>query len=288
MSSIRIVVVDDSPLSVALISDMLEQNDFEVVGSAGNLEEVKEVVAETKPDLVTMDMTMPGTDGLECTRAVHAIDPSIKVIVVSSMMDDEIVSQAKRNKILGYVQKPVDEDELITLIKRIMLAEELFVALEQEYFEVFKDALRDGMNRMTKTLLTYEREYICEGEFAPEDIAIIVGIIGKFPGKMLLSLSKPSANVLVATILKREPKDGDEVNNTLAEFANIISGNACSILNRKNRAYGLRVAPPSVLSGENMLVNALNFPTHTAVSKAVFGEMLLNVGFKRSDDDAWT
>lgn len=55
---------------------------------------------------MTMDMTLPGTDGFECTRTVHDIDKSIKVIVISAMMDDELIKEAKANKISAYIQKP--------------------------------------------------------------------------------------------------------------------------------------------------------------------------------------
>ena len=80
MADLRIVIVDDSPFSIAVIRGVLEDAGFEVVGEASSLEEVKEVVQRTKPNLVTMDMTLPGTDGLECTRAIHSIDNTIKVI----------------------------------------------------------------------------------------------------------------------------------------------------------------------------------------------------------------
>lgn len=129
----RIVIVDDSSFSIAFIKDILERNGFDVVGEAGTLEEVKAVIKEKKPTLVTMDMALPGTDGLECTRAVHEIDENIKVIVVSSMMDEEIVKKAKENKVSAYIQKPVDADELITVINRVMATEELYQLLEEEF-----------------------------------------------------------------------------------------------------------------------------------------------------------
>lgn len=147
-----------------------------------------------------MDMTLPGTDGLECTRAVHEIDGNIKVIVISSMMDDEIIKQAKDNKVSAYIQKPVDADELMTAITRVMALEELYELLENEYFSIFKEALLDGLNRMTKTLLTYGDEHTSRKEHKSEGITIIIGIIGKFSGRMLLDLSKESADK-VATAL---------------------------------------------------------------------------------------
>jgi len=284
MVGTRIVIVDDSSFSVAFIRNILEENGFEVVGSAGTLEEVKGVVKETKPSLVTMDMTLPGTDGFECIQAVHEIDENIKVVVISSMMDDEIVKKARESRVSAYIQKPIDSDELITAINRIVASEELYELLENEYFSVFKEALLDGLNRMTKTLLTYKEEYSSKKEHKSEGMTIIVGIIGKFSGRMLFDLSKESANKMVTAILRKEPKNNDEMISVLGEFANIVSGNACSLLNKKNKAFGLRVAPPTILHGDSILISAPSFNTNTAISDTVFGELLLNVGFQRSDE----
>ena len=221
MGEIKIVIVDDSSFSIALIRDILEENGFKVVGEAGSLEEVKAVVEKTRPSLVTMDMTLPGTDGLECTRAVHEIDENIKVIVISSMMDEEIVKEAKKNKVSAYVQKPVDADELITAINRVMDSEELYHFLEEEYFTAFKEALLDGLNRMTKTLLTYKDEYVCNKECESEGMTIIIGIIGRFSGRMLIDLSQETANNLAGSILRRAPKRSDEMIEALGEFTNL-------------------------------------------------------------------
>lgn len=283
MENIRIVIVDDSPFSIALLRDILEENNFEVVGEASTLDEVKAVVKETKPNLVTMDMTLPGTDGFECTRAIHEIDEEIKVIVVSSMMDEEILKEAKENKVSDYIQKPVDADELISAINRIVASNELFQFLEEESFEVFKECMMDGMNRMTKTLLTYKNEYLCDKEYESEGMTVIVGIIGEFSGRLLIDFSKDTATKFATALLRKEPKNNDEMIAALGEFTNIVSGNACSILNRKNKALGLRVAPPSILHGDSLHISAPKFKTTTAVADSVFGELLLNVGFKRGD-----
>ena len=135
MKDTRILIVDDSPFQIALLSDVLEEQGFEVVGQAMSLEEVKSEVKRTKPDLVTMDLTIPGTDGFECTKAVHDIDSNIKVIVVSSMMDEELINKAKKLGISGFIQKPVDTEELTLLINRVMADEDLFCELESLYNE---------------------------------------------------------------------------------------------------------------------------------------------------------
>lgn len=284
MKDARIVIVDDSVFSVAFIREILENNGCQVVGEAGTLAEVKAVVRDKKPTLVTMDMTLPGTDGFECTRAVHEIDADIKVIVISSMMDDEIVKTAKKNKISAYLQKPIDADELITTIKRLTESEELYQFLKEEYFTVFQEALLDAVNRMTKTLLTYKDTYSSGKEYESAGVTTIIGIIGEFSGRMLIDLSKETANNLACAIFRRDPKNNDELMAALGEFTNIVAGNACSILNRKNKALGLRVAPPSILSGENVLISAPDFSTTTAIAETDFGKLLLNVGFQEGEE----
>lgn len=278
-----IVIVDDSPFSIAVIRNILEESGYHVVGEAGTLEEVKEVVKEKNPSLVTMDMTLPDTDGLECTRAIHEINKDIKVIVVSSMMDEEIINEAKKNKVSAYVQKPVDPDELIIAIKRIMDSHGLYRFLEEEYISVFKESLLDCMNRMSKTLITYKDEYPGDKELESKGITLIVGIIGEFSGRMLMDLSQETANNLVETIMRKEPESNDDVILALGELANIISGNASSILNRKNKALGLRVAPPSILRGEEVVISPADFKTTTVLAETDFGEIVLNVGFKRGE-----
>lgn len=283
MKKKQVVIVDDSPFSIAVIRNILEDRGFNVIGEAGSLEEVKKVVEEKRPSLVTMDMILSGTDGLECTRAIHKIDENIKVIVISSMMDDEIVEEAKKNNVSAYIQKPVDPDELILAIKSVMDSDEQYSFLENEYSEGFKESLLDCVSRMTKTLLTYKDEYLGQDEFQSEGITIIVGIIGEFSGRMLIDLSKETANNLVSAILHRQAKNGDEIILVLGEFANIVSGNACSILNRKNKALGLRVSPPSILHGDELVVSEPSFTTTTVLAETDFGEIILNVGFKRGE-----
>ena len=284
MEKIRIVIVDDSPFSIAILRDILEEHGYEVVGEAGSLEEVKEVINDKRPALVTMDMTLPGTDGFECTRAVHEIDSNIKVIVVSSMMDDEIVNEAKENNVSAYIQKPVDPDELIAAINRVMSSEEIYKLLETDSFPVFKEALLDGVNRMTKTLLTFKDEYSDDKEYISKGMTVIIGIIGKFAGRMVIDLSKETADNMATALLRRAPKNNDEMIGAMAEFANIISGNACSLLNRKDRSLGLRVAPPSILHGDNVHISAPSFKTNTAIAETNFGDLLMNVGFTRGEE----
>ncbi|WP_027626018.1 response regulator [Clostridium lundense] len=284
MKKLRIAIVDDSQFSISILKDILEESGHEVVGCATSLQETIELMTEKKPDLVTMDMTLPGTDGLECTRAIHNIDKNIKVIIVSSMMDDEIVKEAKENKVAGYVQKPVDAEELISVIDGIMFEEQLFNILKEMNFMVFKEAFSNNLNRLTKTIPSFCDESSSGKIEISNGISVVVGIIGKYAGRMIMDLSYETANNMAKAILKREAKDMDECLAMVGELANIVAGNACSMLNRKNKAYGLRVAPPTVFHGDSLKISNAFLPTTSVIGKTVFGDIYLNVGFKRGEE----
>lgn len=286
MNKTRIVIVDDSPFQVSLLSDLLNENGFEVLGSAGSLDEVKEVIKSLKPDLVTMDMTLPGTDGLECTRAIHDIDPNIKVIIVSSMMDDEIVRKARKNHVSGYIQKPVDSEEITLLINRITANEELFKELESYYSKVFKESLLDIFNKLTKTIPEFVQESNNNIAQSSRGVSIVLGIIGKYSGRLILDMSFETASKLSNTLLKREPKDKEEVLNVMGEIANMYAGNACSMINKKNKLFGLRVAPPTVFHGESINISKGELETSfSTIVNSAFGEITMSIGFNRGEEE---
>lgn len=287
MKNVRIVIVDDSPFSIALLTDILTEKGFEVVGSASNLEETIQVIKDKKPDLVTMDMTMPGTDGLECTRAIHTINPNIKVVIVSSMMDDEIVKKAKENKASAYVQKPVDAEEIYTVIKRLMASDDLLEELQNIYFDVFKEALSDNINRMIKLPTNFGEELEVDEAHSSQGISIVVGIIGKFVGRMILDVSYSTAETMTCKMLRKDSATKEQVLAMFGEFANIVAGNACSILNRHNKAFGLRVAPPTIFHGSSLSISKAMMKTTSVTASTEFGELYLNVGFKRGEEE-WT
>lgn len=286
MKETKIVIVDDSPFSVIMISNILTEKGFQVVGSANSLNEAVETVIREKPDLVTMDMTMPGADGIECTKAIHKIDPNIKVIIVSSMMDDEIVHKAKKAKASGYLQKPVDADEIGLLINRIMASEELFSELEQIYGTIFKETLNDSCNRFFKAMPEFSDEQTLNNEKASQGFSVVMGIIGKYGGRMILDISCETAGNIARFLFKKDDLDNEQTVNAIAEFANIIAGNACSLINRTNNLYGFRVAPPTVVYGESIKISKAELNTvFSVVAGTSFGDVYMNVGFSRSESN---
>lgn len=286
MKDVKIVIVDDSPFQIALLRDLLTENGFNVIGEASSLEETIEVVTKLKPDLVTMDMTIPGTDGLECTREIHKIDSNIKVIIVSSMMDDEIVRKAKKTHVSGYIQKPVDAEELTLLINRVMADEELFLELEGLYSAVFKEALLDIFNKLTKTVPKITNESNDNVEKSSQGISIVMGVIGKYSGRIIFDVSFETASKLAGVLLRREPKNNEEILNVMSEISNMAAGNACSMINKKNKIFGLRVAPPTTFHGESISISKAELEaTYSANAETQFGDLSISIGFGRGEGE---
>ncbi|MGB4595601.1 MAG: response regulator transcription factor [Anaerolineaceae bacterium] len=116
---IRVVVTDDHAMvRMGLKAYFATLEDIEVVGEAANGLEAVELVKTLCPDIVLMDLLMPGIDGVEATRQIKAISPTTEVIVLTSYHDDENIFPAIRAGALSYLLKDVDPDELAIAIRR--------------------------------------------------------------------------------------------------------------------------------------------------------------------------
>jgi len=123
----RVVVADDHALFRYGLKAMLANaEDFEVVSEAATGEEVVEKVAQTRPDIVLMDIQMPGISGIEATRRVLEKDSSIGVVVVTMFEDDDSVFSAMRAGARGYVLKGADAQEVLKVLGAVAEGEAHF------------------------------------------------------------------------------------------------------------------------------------------------------------------
>jgi DNA-binding NarL/FixJ family response regulator len=126
--SIRLLIVDDQELVRTGFRLFLEtQDDLEVVGEAGNGLEAIELAAELRPDVVLMDIRMPGMDGVETTARVtgSGIDPPPRVLVLTTFDLDEYVFGALRAGAAGFLLKDVPRERLLEAIRVVHAGEAL-------------------------------------------------------------------------------------------------------------------------------------------------------------------
>ncbi|HEX3491736.1 MAG TPA: response regulator transcription factor [Streptosporangiaceae bacterium] len=115
---IRVVVVDDHPVVRAGLRGMLAPHpDIEVAGEASSADEAVAAVLEHRPDVVLMDLRMPGTDGVQATRLVLARQPQCRVVVLTTYDNDADILHAVEAGASGYLLKDASPDELAQAIR---------------------------------------------------------------------------------------------------------------------------------------------------------------------------
>ena len=125
----RVFVVDDHPMyRDGLAMTLAASRDFEPVGSAGDAETALELIPDLRPDLVLMDLRLPGMSGIEATRRILAADPTARVVVVSMLEDDDSIFAAMRAGARGYLLKGADRDELLSALRAVAVGEVIFGA----------------------------------------------------------------------------------------------------------------------------------------------------------------
>lgn len=111
----RLLIVDDSNMIRTRISRVVQNGglkDVVLAGLAKNGQEAIRLARTTRPDVVTMDLTMPEMDGIECIQALLEFDPTINILVVSALNDKSTAIQALKLGARGFVAKPFSDEEL--------------------------------------------------------------------------------------------------------------------------------------------------------------------------------
>ena len=118
--TLRLLVVDDHPVvRMGLVAMLSEHADFEVVGEAADGAEGVERAEELRPDVVLMDVKMPGMDGVEALRRLRELENPARVLIVTSFTEQRTVVPALRAGAAGYVYKDVDPDALAGAIRSV-------------------------------------------------------------------------------------------------------------------------------------------------------------------------
>lgn len=116
----RILIVDDAAFMRMMIRDILTKNGYEVVGEANDGAQAIEKFKELRPDLITMDITMPEMDGINALKEIKKIDPNAKVIMCSAMGQQAMVIDAIQAGAKDFIVKPFQPDRVIEAIKKTL------------------------------------------------------------------------------------------------------------------------------------------------------------------------
>ncbi len=126
-SRLRVLIADDHPLFRHGIHALLAATpDFDVVGEATNGEEVIHMAGEFQPEVILMDVNMPGVNGIEATRRILQEHPDIRILVVTMFEDDASVFMAMRAGARGYLLKDAQKEDMLRAIRAVGSGEAIF------------------------------------------------------------------------------------------------------------------------------------------------------------------
>jgi DNA-binding NarL/FixJ family response regulator len=126
---IRVAVADDHPVVRDGMRMLFESRaDVEIVGEAGTGDDIVTVTRQTRPDVVIMDIQMPGVNGIDATRRIVAEHPGVGVLVLTMYDDDDTVFAAMRVGARGYLLKGAEQDEIVRAVTAVAKGEAIFGA----------------------------------------------------------------------------------------------------------------------------------------------------------------
>jgi len=157
---IRVLIVDDDPLVRAGLSMMLAgTGDIDIVGEAADGSEVAHAVAEHEPDIVLMDIRMPGMDGLEATRRLLAAPDPPRVLMLTTFDLDQYVYDALRAGASGFLLKDVRPEQLADAVRVVAAGDTLLApAITRRLVEQYVRRPRPGAERPPRLEALTERE----------------------------------------------------------------------------------------------------------------------------------
>ena len=116
----KILIVDDAAFMRMMIKDILTKNGYEIAAEAENGQKAVEKYAETKPDLVLMDITMPEMDGIQALKKIKELDGGANVIMCSAMGQQAMVIEAIQSGAKDFIVKPFQADRVLEAVKKVV------------------------------------------------------------------------------------------------------------------------------------------------------------------------
>ncbi|MDN5325515.1 MAG: two-component system, chemotaxis family, chemotaxis protein CheY [Moorella sp. (in: firmicutes)] len=116
----RVLIVDDAAFMRMMIKDILVKNGYEIAGEAENGQKAVAMYQELRPDVVTMDITMPEMDGIAAVKAIKQVDPQARIIMCSAMGQQLMVMEAIQAGARDFIVKPFQQDRVLQALEKAL------------------------------------------------------------------------------------------------------------------------------------------------------------------------
>lgn len=169
----RVLIVDDALMMRKMLGKIVEDGGHSVVGEGVNGEQAVEMYQKYVPDVVTMDITMPGTDGIEALTRIMAYDANAKVIMVSALGQQHKVMDALDHGAKSYILKPITKEKILAVIKQVVGVEGCPLLSSQVTFECGEGRNQESCDAAFLPFLLENKEgifsFTLKDQFACED-----------------------------------------------------------------------------------------------------------------------
>jgi response regulator NasT len=196
MKAIKVLIAEDEPIVRMDLRELLENQGYKVIGEASDGQSAIDIARREKPDIVIMDIRMPGMDGIEAAKILTE-EEIAPVIFLTAYSDKELVEKAKEVGVVAYLVKPFKETDLFPTIEVAISRFKEFLQLKQEVKDL-KDALE------TRKLVDRAKGLLMDREGLKEHEAF------RLIQKASMDKRKPMKEIAQAIILAYELKDKKE------------------------------------------------------------------------------
>ena len=287
MEKVKVMIVDDSKVSRAMLKGSLSKTNFEVVAMAKNAAEAVQMYEQFNPAVVTMDMNLPDADGIECSQRIHQIDPDAKIVMISAMKYASLVARGRDAGISAFLQKPVSMNDLIDTLMILCQNKAGKVAvLRESYAKPFLRALQQGLFSLVgvhseTTLELDDRRFV-----DVSGVAVIIGLTGYPVGRAIVYMGEDTMKKFCMIMLDKDSLEDvteDEASDSVEEAANIIVGRGVSNINDVFKDKEIRITPPGTICGTDIRIASPKLTTFRITAKTRIGDINMNIGFAEGE-----
>jgi DNA-binding NarL/FixJ family response regulator len=162
MKTIRVLIADDHPFFRHGVATYLKTvPDIEIIAEAGTGEEAVKLASELKPDVILMDIRMPGMNGIEAAKKIKSQNPETSILIFTMFKDDQSVFTAMRVGASGYILKDAGKDEIVRAIRTAAAGEAIFSSdIAAKMIHYFASARPAASEQLFPELTSREREVL--------------------------------------------------------------------------------------------------------------------------------
>jgi two-component system, response regulator PdtaR len=166
----RVVIAEDEAIIRLDLKEILEGEGYEVVGETGRGDEAVELVAQHEPDIVILDIKMPGIDGIEAARRISA-DHRVAVLILTAFSQRNLIEEARDAGVAAYLVKPFQRGELVPAIAVATARFEEYRAIEDEHTRLAEEVPSHEDKLKTRQMVDRAKAVLMDAHGLGEDVA---------------------------------------------------------------------------------------------------------------------